>query len=72
MKLSGLFQTHKHFLQKRDLKSLDSNQTKKKEMTRKREQHYGKTAKQVSAKLKKVLPRNVDYSKMKSISNTIY
>jgi hypothetical protein len=29
MKLSGLFETHKHFLQKRDLKSLDSNKTKK-------------------------------------------
>jgi hypothetical protein len=29
MKLSGLLQTYKHFLQKRDLKSLDSNKTKK-------------------------------------------
>lgn len=38
---------------------------------RKSEQHYGKTAKQVSAKLRAVLPRNLDYNKLKSISNTI-
>jgi len=43
-----------------------------KETTWKREQHHGKTAKQVSTKLKAVLPRNLDYSKLKSISNTIY
>jgi len=47
-------------------------QRKKKEMTRKHEQHYGKTAKQISAKLKKILPRNVDYSKMIPISKNIY
>jgi len=64
---SGLLQTHKHFLWKGNLKSLDLNKTKKKEMTRKSEQHYGKTA-----KLKKILPRYVDYSKMIPISSTIY
>jgi hypothetical protein len=56
--------------------SLDSNnrkkerrkERKKEEMTRKSKQQYGKTVKQVSAKLKAVLPRNLDYSKLKPIS----